>query len=647
MKRPGLIFSVILCLLLVTFSARVTAAKESWVSVRSENFKLAGNASESEIREVAVRLEQYRGILARLFPRAVGASSVPVVVIVFKSDEAFKPFRPFYEGKPADVAGYFQAGRDLNYMAVSVGRRGGDSYRTIFHELVHLFTDSDLRGLPISLNEGLAEYYSTLKISDGGKKITLGQTNFSHARLLREKDLLPLESLLMADEKSSFYNDAKHRALFYAQSWALAHYLLHRDSGSNNLEKYSLLLNLLAEGETLEESLRKAFQTNIAGLEKALKAYVARRIPFPTIDVTFERGLEFAPKMQTAPVTESAAQGFLGDLLLHINRLEDAEIYLRNALALDHTSATAQASLGMLRLKQQRSAEALPLLKRAAETDTQNFLTQYYYGYALSRQEMSDEGVVRGYRPQTAAAMRAALRRAIELKPDFVEAYRLHAFVNLANNERLAEAESLLKRALEFAPGQQDILFVLAQVHLRQLNFAAVREALQPILYRAADGKLREQATALLEDAKYAEELASRTDDMTRLKAERDAAATVQTLNRESPAAEQAHAGRPLLRRRFKGERVFGKLTRIECADTGVTLFVRAGDRTLRLHGAELRSVFFVAYVAGLERTVKCGARNPENNVVLTYRPASDPRAQFDGEAVAIEFVPEDIEIEP
>ena len=108
-----------------------------------------------------------------------------------------------------------------------------------------------------------------------------------------------------------------------------------------------------------------------------------------------------------------------------------------------------------------------------------------------------------------------------------------------------------------------------------------------------------------------------------------------------------AHAARPSLAKRFKGERVRGMLTDIECMDKGVALSVKVGDRTLRLHAAELRSVFFVTYVMGLERTVTCGARAGQNLVVLTYRSASDPSARFDGEAIAIEFVPEDIDIEP
>jgi len=50
------------CVLFLSFSAAPlsVSAKDSWVSVRSKNFLLVGNASEKEIRQVALRLEQFR-----------------------------------------------------------------------------------------------------------------------------------------------------------------------------------------------------------------------------------------------------------------------------------------------------------------------------------------------------------------------------------------------------------------------------------------------------------------------------------------------------------------------------------------------------------------------------------------------------------
>jgi len=74
--------------------------------------------------------------------------------------------------------------------------------------------------------------------------------------------------------------------------------------------------------------------------------------------------------MQSAPLSEAEAQAYLGDLLLKSNRM-DCETYLQKALALNPGLAMANASLGLLRVRQGRhlerarawSARSLPVLK--------------------------------------------------------------------------------------------------------------------------------------------------------------------------------------------------------------------------------------------------------------------------------------------
>ncbi|HEY0545096.1 MAG TPA: tetratricopeptide repeat protein [Pyrinomonadaceae bacterium] len=644
MRRYALSFVALLFFSLVAFDCRVEA-RESWTSVRSQNFTLVGNASEREIRAVALRLEQYRSLLALLFNRDAVAQTVPTTVIVFKNDDAFKPFRPLYQGRVTDVAGFFQPGHDLNYIAISAERKGDDSYATIFHELVHLFVDRDLRGLPLCLNEGLAEYYGALGISDGGKRVTFGKENAQHLRLLKDKGLLPLESLLAIDYGSADYNEGDGRKLFYAESWALAHYLLQQDE-RGGLERFKKFVGLLAEGASVRDGMKQAFQSDLALIEKELKAYV-RHQPLPTSETSFDAPLEFDEETRSSQIAEAEAQAYLGDLLLHINRTDEAERCLQKSLALNPQLAMAQTTLGMLRVKQQKTDEAIEVLRRAAANNPQNYLAQYYFAYALSREGMGEAGTVWGYPSAMAEEMRAALSRARQLAPRFIEAYRLQAFVNLALNEKLDEAEALLTRALELAPERQDIMLILAQLHLRRLDFEAARNDVQPILRHAADQKLREQAVGLLADIKHTEEQAATAASPSSQQNEVPLASQPSSTTESLSAAEQAHAGGQRLAKRFKGERVRGLLTHIECMEGGVALFVKAGDRVLRLHSDSLRGVFFVTYVPGLERAVTCGARTPQNLVVLTYRTSQTPRADYDGEAIAIEFVPEDIDIEP
>jgi hypothetical protein len=94
-------------------------AADKWLSVRSKDFFLVGNASESSIRRVARNLEEFRAGFGLLFPVIGQQAPPPITVVVFKDDSSFRPFKPLYQGKPANIAGYFQSGQDVNFIALT------------------------------------------------------------------------------------------------------------------------------------------------------------------------------------------------------------------------------------------------------------------------------------------------------------------------------------------------------------------------------------------------------------------------------------------------------------------------------------------------------------------------------------------------
>ncbi len=372
MKRFALILATVVCLLAVA-PLNPAAAKDTWTSVRSKNFFLVGNASEKEIHQVATRLEQFRDVFSRLFTKAQFNSPVPTTVIVFKSDSSYRPFKP-----NPNVAGYFQTGEDVNYiMPLTTETRADDPFSTIFHEYVHLLVNNTLGAtIPLWFNEGLAEYYSTFRMTDD-RKVMLGKVISNHVFLLREQKLLPLRTLFTVDQRSPYYNEGRKMSVFYVESWALLHYLIQGNNGQRR-EQLGTFLNLLGAGKPAEDAFKQAFQTDYEAVEKELKEYV-RRNTYAATAATFERKLEFDSEMRSAPITEAEAQSYLGDLLLHIRHLDDAEKHLQQSLALDPNLAMANASLGIVRARQGRFADAKQLLQRAVPADSRNYLAHYYY----------------------------------------------------------------------------------------------------------------------------------------------------------------------------------------------------------------------------------------------------------------------------
>ncbi len=633
--RSLAILSLILLALLLggktqtSAKAGSTTAKDNWTSVRSKSFFLAGNASEKDIRKAAVKLEQFRDVFSKLFPKARIDSSVPTRVLVFKDKSSFKPFMPAYQGKISEVAGYFQPGQDVNYISLTAELRDSHPYATVFHEFVHSLTNENTMKLPTWFNEGLAEYYSTFEITDSDKKIWLGKVISNHVLYLREKKFMPLSQLFALTTGSPDYNEGDKRGVFYAQSWAMVHYLMLGADGKRR-PQLSQFLGLLGRGVPQGEAFEQAFKTDYATMEKELRDYI-NRSAYKVEVVTMNEKLQFDTEMQAAPLSEAEAQFYLGDLLLHMRRTA-AEEFLQKAVALDPKLALAHSSLGVLRMQQKRVAEAKQHLQQAAALGSDNHLVHFYYAFALSREGMDENNVVRSFAPESVQTMREHLEKAIQLAPNFAESYYLMAFVNLVTGEKLDAAAEHLKRLQTLTPGRQEVGFMLGQVYMRQQKFDLAKQALEPIARDAANPQMQVQAKSMLESVKSMEE------NFARYNAARQRAETQSPATGNTPPTT-GDKQKILLRRRFDGDKVKGQLTQIDCNDKGITLVVKVGDRTLKFNTSTPDRVQFITFDKGVGTEITCGPLKPARLVELTYRSSTDAQAPFDGEPIAVEFL--------
>ncbi len=641
--------TVFFALAIVAFASTV-GAKDTWISVHSKNFFLVGNVSEKDLKQVGVRLEQFREVFGRLFTKSNLNSPVPTTVIVFKSDSSYRPFKP-----TANTSGYFQAGSDVNYIALTTEVKGEqDPFNIIFHEYTHLLVKNNVENPPTWFNEGLAEYYSTFSIA-ADQRVELGKPISSHVFLLRENKLLPLRTLFQVDQKSPYYNEREKQSIFYAESWALMHYLILGKNGQrrNQMAKF---LDLIRANIPIEQAFQQAFQTTFETMEKELREYI-QQDRYPVVQGHFERKLELDTDMQTAPVSEAEAQAYLGDLLLHSNRSE-SEAYLQRALALDPNLAMANAAMGMLRVREGKTDEARMSLERAAAANSQNYLIHYYYAYALSREGSLGSETVTSFTPETAAKIRDELKKAIELRPDFPESYNLLAFVNLVTGTQLDESIAMLKGAQRTSPGRNDFTYMLAQIYLRQENYQASRKLLEQLNKPNVDEDLRQRAQGLLRQVVAIEEQKARIETV-RPFAISDDAPLKQTPS--DPSSEL----RAVLRKPADGEsQLQATLVRIECDAKGIIFVVKAGDRLLTLKTDRFEHVEITTYSPDVSGDITCGPRKTENAVVVSFVPSSDPAAavnrakaannrakvsnaglRTDGLIRALEFVPKDFKL--
>lgn len=641
MKRLVFPLAVCLCLLAVVSHNTPVAAKDTWISVRTRNFFLIGNGGEKDVKRVALKLEQFREVFTHLFPNMKFNTPVPTTVIVFKNQSSFNPFMA-----RANSSGYFQAGSDVNYIALTTETRGEDPFSTIFHEYTHLLVNNTFSNAPLWFNEGLAEYYSTFSITDD-QKVVLGSPIGSHVFLLRQNKMLPLRTLFEVDYKSPHYNETNKTSIFYAQSWALMHHLIIGKAG--RVEQLGKFMGLLNFKVPLEQAFQEAFGVPFDAMEKDLRNYV-KQDRYNIVRGHFERKLELDTTIESKVLSEAEAQAYLGDLLLHSHR-KDAYTYLEKALKLDPNLAMAHASLGMAYFYEGKVNEAHKSLERAVAGNSQNYLTHYYYAFTLSRANPDDGPSLGGYSPETAAKIREHLQKAIALRPDFPESYSLLAYVSLVTGKEIDESIAALKRVSAQSPGNHGLTYMLGQLYLHKNDLKTARELLEQVTKSNTEEPTRRHAESLLNQITRIEEQKAKYEAAkAAMRAESESnssvASVVTEVSKEAPLNDPSMYLREVLRAPKAGEtQLQGTLVKIECDAKAIVFVVKTATGLLRLRTASFEDIDLTTYDPAVKGDISCGERKPENVVVVCYVPNMDKRVKADGILKSLEFVPADFKL--
>ena len=635
MKRFRFPVAMCLCLLVVVSQPTALAGKDTWVSVRTKNYFLVGNSSEKEIKQVGLKLEQFREVFTQSFPNLKFKTVVPTTVMIFKNATSYAPFKIRERS-----SGHFQSGPDVNYIALTTDSKGSD-FTVIFHEFTHLLVNTNFRNAPVWFNEGLAEYYSTFYIGDDGR-VVLGFPIVNHVHHLRRSKLLPLRTLFEVDHKSPYYNEAEKTSMFYAQSWALMHYLMiGKPGGEQQLDKFTTLLNSRVP---LERAFQEAFGQTFDAMETDLRNYV-KRDSYKVRLGNFAGKLELKTTTEATKLSEAEAQAYQGDLLLHSNR-KGGYVYLEQAVKLDPKLAMAHASLGMAYFREGKTGAAFASLERAVAANSQNYLAHYYYAFVLSHADSNAGLTIVNYSPEVAAKIREHLQKAIALRPDFPEPYNILAYVSLITGKGIDEAIVSLKRILNEMPGQHNVAYMLGQLYMHKDEFKSARELLEQVVKSNAEPDVIKQAESLLKQVKYSEELRARSEAAKK--------ASVIVVDADNVPAKDvpfdpSQQLREALRSPGAGEtRLQAALVKIECEPKGGIVFVvKTASGLLRLRTASFNTLEIRTWDAAVSGEITCGERKPENGVVVCYVPGADKRLKIDGILKSIEFVPSDFKLKP
>ena len=485
MPRPLTTVILVFLVFVVLSATSLPGAKhETWFEVRSPNFIVVSNAGEKQARKTAIRFEQIRAVFRRSLDVASKHESPVITILAVKDEDSMKSLLPEYWVKNrAHPAGIFLDNMNQYFAAVELDAPGSNPYDTIYHEYYHSLTTPYYPNLPVWVSEGLAEFYGNTQISDS--EVGMGRPDPDLIAELKQGGLMPLDVLFKVDHNSPYYNEQNKISVFYAESWALTHYLMVGDKATHRpmLQAY---LNALSQGATQEQATAQTFG-DLKKLQAALFAYIGNaafyyiKAPPPPESA--------AGDLQVRELSDAELAAYRGGFAAVRGQTQEAITILEQAVKLDPKLALGYQYLGFAEFQSNKRAEALADFTRAIDLNPKNALTRFLRAYLTSTQGLSIGND---------AQMEDDLRIAIAVSPEFAPPYGVLAVYLATKGENLPEALKLAQKAQTLEPGNAAYQFDVAQVLVRMNRFEEARTFALHARASATDPAQRAQADQFL-----------------------------------------------------------------------------------------------------------------------------------------------------
>jgi TonB family protein len=439
----------------LSFVICVGAHADTWLEVRTPSFLVVSNCPEGDARRVAMQFEQMRSVFHAVFPEADLNTATPIVVMAVADKQSLRALEPdeYLGTGKTNIAGLFLPAPEKTYVLVWVNASITHPYAPIYHEYAHFATSRTGEWTPLWLTEGLAEFYENTEITDG--EASTGRGSPERQSLLEHNPLLPLPTLFAVDRHSSYYHEEDKASIFYAESWALTHYLKLKEvrEGTHYIDDYLALLRKDVDPVT---AAAQAFG-DLNQLQADLHKYVVDgKYSFLPVDVA--TAVDDSSFM-VRTLSEVEAKTARADFLAHDQRTCDARLLLESVLREDPANVSAREIMGNIALQQVKFDDAKRWCEEAVKLEGQSFFAHYCIGLAAVRKGGLD-AVAR-------ASAQNHLRTAIRLNPAFAPSYDVLGILLTMGGKNLDDAYELLRTAVQLDPGIVEIRVDEAQVLMR------------------------------------------------------------------------------------------------------------------------------------------------------------------------------------
>ena len=247
-------------ILLLTAFAGSAFAADKYTVYETDHFELITDGPRGRAQDVLAQFERVRSFFVKTL-----VTKEPVLkprIVLFEKEKDYRD----YAFNAVSAAHYVSLPqRDYIAMGPAESER---NRRVAVHEYVHLLVRYADVPMPVWMNEGVAELYSTIQQTK--KAVQVGSPIPEHIFLVRN-GWVPLVDVVAVDHDSKYYNRREHAGPFYAISWALSHMLVLDARYRPNFGK---LAPALAAGVAPEDAFRQSFGKSLAEVEKDLQSYV-------------------------------------------------------------------------------------------------------------------------------------------------------------------------------------------------------------------------------------------------------------------------------------------------------------------------------------------------------------------------------------
>jgi tetratricopeptide (TPR) repeat protein len=468
------------------------------------------------------------------------------------------------------LGGLFLRAADKNYVLMRLDAEGEHPYAIVYHEYTHLLLSKLADVMPLWLNEGLAEFYQNTDIRD--KEALLGQPSADDILWLRQNRLLPLATLFTVDHNSPYYHEENKGSIFYAESWALTHYLEMKDRAENT-RHVSEYLDLLSKQVDSVTAASRAFG-DLKQLQQELESYIHQTSGFRYLKMmTTTEVDDSAFKVQT--LTGAQSDAVRADFLAYNSRTADAESLLDHVLQEDPNNVSAHETKGFLEFREGHLEEAKKWYAQAVQLDSQSYLAHYYFA-AMAMNGARDAA--------DQAQVESSLRAAIKLNPTFAPAFDRLAIFLAMRNKSLDEARMMELTAIGLDPTNVGYRINMANVWM---TMEKGQNAVDVLRFAAKVAKTPQESqmveTALMHAQEYAENQAHFAEQTRRMNEEEKAGGGV-------AVSTTSDGYMPHLARRSEfvphGPHRFlvGVLKGVRCDNPAMDLTVNSSGKLVALH---------------------------------------------------------------